>query len=188
MDSESVNNRNTTILKNICKKRFHNGNTFENNTFGLKLLIDKYINDTMNMLEIGSFAGVSSELFAMHVKKIICIDPYSPYPEIDYDSIINAENEFISMMANYDNITKLKVNSKDAVNLFHDGSFDIIYIDGAHDYDNVKFDITSWIPKIKDGGYLSGHDFSLNSVNAAIWDCGLNILEIFQDDSWICRV
>jgi len=142
----------------------------------------------MDMVEIGSFAGVSSELFAIHVRSIICIDPYSPYPEIDYDLILNAENQFLSMMNNYNNITKLKMNSKDAVNLFNDGSFDIIYIDAAHDYDNVKFDITSWMPKIKNGGYLSGHDFSLPGVNAAIRDCNLNIIETFAEDSWICRV
>ena len=36
---------------------------------GLKMLIDEYINENTVMVEIGSFSGISSELFSLHCKE-----------------------------------------------------------------------------------------------------------------------
>jgi hypothetical protein len=38
---------------------------------------------------------------------------------------------------------------------------DFVFLDAAHDYDNVKADITAWRSKVKSGGYLGGHDYQL---------------------------
>tara|TARA_B110001452_G_scaffold242539_1_gene225397 strand:+ start:47 stop:907 length:861 start_codon:yes stop_codon:yes gene_type:complete len=41
-----------------------------------------------------------------------------------------------------------------------DSSFDLVFIDAAHDYTNVHADIFAYWPKVKPGGVLAGHDFS----------------------------
>jgi predicted O-methyltransferase YrrM len=46
--------------------------------------------------------------------------------------------------------------------LFADNYFDWIYIDGNHTYEAVKADLEAWLPKIKQGGYITGHDYFLN--------------------------
>ncbi len=40
-----------------------------------------------------------------------------------------------------------------------DEYFDFIYIDGSHLYEDVKRDLNDWLPKLKDGGIIGGHDY-----------------------------
>lgn len=39
------------------------------------------------------------------------------------------------------------------------GFIDLVFIDGDHTYTQVKADIQSWLPHIKPGGILCGHDY-----------------------------
>lgn len=45
-----------------------------------------------------------------------------------------------------------------------DESLDFIYIDGNHVLDAVRLDLASWVPKVRLGGIVSGHDH-LSSPN-----------------------
>jgi hypothetical protein len=47
---------------------------------------------------------------------------------------------------------------------FKDYYFDLVYIDGCHLYESVKNDIKNFLPKIKNGGILSGHDYATKEV------------------------
>ena len=37
-------------------------------------------------------------------------------------------------------------------------ALDYVFLDAAHDYENIRADIAAWWPKIKPGGWLAGHD------------------------------
>ncbi len=43
---------------------------------------------------------------------------------------------------------------------FEDRSIDFVYIDASHNFAKVKLDVLAWLPKIKDGGVIAGHDYS----------------------------
>ena len=49
--------------------------------------------------------------------------------------------------------------SAQAASQFEDNSIDIVYLDGDHTYKGVITDIDAWLPKIKIGGFLCGHDY-----------------------------
>ena len=40
-----------------------------------------------------------------------------------------------------------------------DEYFDLVYIDADHTYESVKDDIAAWFPKVKPGGWITGHDY-----------------------------
>ncbi|MCG6157489.1 class I SAM-dependent methyltransferase [Rubinisphaera margarita] len=44
--------------------------------------------------------------------------------------------------------------------MFADHWFDVVFIDAAHDYDNVCADVRAWQRTVKPGGLLCGHDYS----------------------------
>lgn len=61
-------------------------------------------------------------------------------------------------LANYRPII-MKMFSTEAAKFIADGSLDFVYIDAAHDYENVKKDIHAWEPKVRKGGIVSGDDY-----------------------------
>jgi predicted O-methyltransferase YrrM len=63
------------------------------------------------------------------------------------------------------NAELMKMHSMDAVKLFPEESLDFIYIDAAHDFDNVMVDIIEWGKRVRVGGIISGHDYSNNFRN-----------------------
>jgi len=58
----------------------------------------------------------------------------------------------------------MRMSSEEAAQLFPkrffpDGYFDFVYIDADHTYDMVKNDIQLWLPIVKKGGLIGGHDY-----------------------------
>jgi len=59
----------------------------------------------------------------------------------------------------------LRMKSVEASLQVPDESLDFVYIDGNHKYAYVMMDIILWLPKIKPGGIISGHDYSHRHKN-----------------------
>lgn len=74
-------------------------------------------------------------------------------------------------------VTPIRKSSVQAANEFEDKSLDVVFIDGAHDYDSVMEDIAAWYPKVKTGGILSGHDVKHGPIQKAL-------LESFGEGGW----
>lgn len=65
-----------------------------------------------------------------------------------------------------------------------DGSLDLVFIDAAHDYKNVKSDILKYTPKLKPQGLLTGHDIDYPGVNQAVNEL-LNSYNVGPNHVWI---
>jgi hypothetical protein len=53
-----------------------------------------------------------------------------------------------------------------AVSAFADGYFDFVYVDGAHDYENVLHDLTAYERKVNADGALLGDDYCEHGIHA----------------------
>ena len=87
-----------------------------------------------------------------------------------------------------------ETDSQTAVFMIDDGTLDWVYLDGRHDYDGVREDIEIWLPKIKKGGIIAGHDYAHHpdikqwpgvkkAVNEFFGDC-VNTMDTGLITSW----
>lgn len=64
-----------------------------------------------------------------------------------------------SLMLPHKQLRVLRMESVKAASMFPNRYFDMVFIDANHDYEAVKIDILTWMPKIRSGGIISGHDY-----------------------------
>ena len=59
-------------------------------------------------------------------------------------------------------------DNSETINKFEDGFFDVIIVDGAHEYDAVLDDIENWWSKLKQDGIMLFDDMYMESVATAV--------------------
>ena len=88
------------------------------------------------------------------------------------------------------NITHIEDYSYNVVNQFKDESIDFIYIDANHSYESVKKDLELYLPKLKQNGWIGGHDYNKNQWPGVVKAINENIgkpQHIFKDTSWLSK-
>lgn len=83
-----------------------------------------------------------------------------------YEATKNHVQPFIDM--GFLNLIKSRSDNQETINKFHDGFFDVIIVDGAHEYEAVLDDIDNWWPKLKDDGVMIFDDMYMQSVAQAV--------------------
>lgn len=115
------------------------------------------------MIEIGSYMGESTFLFGCSgiFHEINAIDPHrgvEPF-NIDFDiTWKQVKEEFMINTRNFDSIRHWEFYSKDVVDEF-ENDIDFLYIDANHSYPSIKKDLQLYLPKVKVGGVIGGHDY-----------------------------
>jgi len=152
--------------------------------FGFYKMMVEQAPSIAHFVEVGSFKGRSSSFMAVEIinsKKQIrfdCVDTWQGSEEHqagqayqDFDVVQGTlYNAFLNNMKPVEGyFNSIRLPSVDAANRYSDQSLDLVFIDAAHDYESVSADIKAWLPKIKPGGVISGHDREhppiLQSVN-----------------------
>jgi predicted O-methyltransferase YrrM len=136
----------------------------------LVMILDELKTESPTIVEIGSWLGTgSTQILLDHVKRhggrLYCVDTWQGSPAVQ---------GHVDMLATYDvyqsfveNVRRAGgeacvepylMSSTDAASQFSDASVDLVFVDGDHKYDAVRSDIKMWLPKIKVGGIICGHD------------------------------
>jgi hypothetical protein len=166
--------------------------------FNLMDTLESLFGDISNwdIIEIGSYTGDSSKIFASRFKSVTCIDPfqndYDPNDMACYFAPFDAVyDRFIENTKDVKNIELIRDYSDNALTgVLSNKKFDFVYIDGLHTYEQVKKDIENSLPLLNSNNgkmVIGGHDYSptwqgvVNAINEKI---GFPE-HTFIDTSWI---
>jgi predicted O-methyltransferase YrrM len=110
--------------------------------------------------EIGTMVGSYARVLCENNPNLhlYCIDPWVACGHLSQRRQNRRMAEAVKNLEPY-NVTIVRKFSMQALNDFEDGSLDFVYIDGAHDFDNVCMDLIFWVPKVKNGGVIALHDY-----------------------------
>ncbi len=122
----------------------------------------KACSTTSRIVELGSAHGRSIVFLASKLLEqnkggveLYAIDQWGGgWVEAARDIFKHATKEELAM------VRFARLSSDQGSRLFEDDSLDVVFIDADHSYEAVKDDFRYWLPKVKPGGLLCGHDYS----------------------------
>lgn len=131
-------------------------------------VVEKLIRD--NNVQRGAEIGIWQGRLSYHLLQIfptlmwIAVDPWVVYSDksclnqVGMDQMYADVCEKLSIFGQ--RVCISRTTSLQAVSLVSNLFLDMVYVDADHSYQAVKQDLQAWYPKIKQGGIISGHDYS----------------------------
>lgn len=116
--------------------------------------------------EVGVAEGrYSAEILSWGVPKLYLVDIWEskPFfgdassPQEWHDKNLRVTKENVNDYL--DKVVFLKGLSVDMANQIPDESLCFVYLDACHTYEAVLADLNAYLPKLKQGGIMAGHDF-----------------------------
>lgn len=126
------------------------------------------------LLGVGVEVGVKQGLFSEHVlmqwqgRYLISIDPWCEDDAVAYVDIANVPQpqheayftETSNRLAPFGARSSIwRMTSAEGAARIENSTLDFAYIDARHDFASVTEDCALWLPKMRPGGILAGHDY-----------------------------
>lgn len=142
-------------------------------------------------VEVGTWFGDTAKMIcdAVDAKNssalLYCVDTWEGSPgdwtsamanSVGSDEIFAQFSENCKSYLELGCISPHRLSSLEAAPAMQDGSLDFVFIDANHEYEHVKADIEAWLPKVRPGGVLCGHDYSdgpLPGGDGEVWFPGV---------------
>ena len=148
----------------------------------------------MRIIEIGSYVGESTMIFADRFKEVVSVDPYINDYDLEDAACLFAPfdkvyEQFVRNTLPIPNIKSIRETSKNAFSILKDQQWDMVYIDGLHTLEGVSYDIEHYKTIIKPGGFVCGHDYGWGNVRHAIGQLLDDKVDAtFKDASWVKQI
>ncbi len=124
--------------------------------------------DGVMIAEVGSWKGFSTSVLARTVAQwngsVFAVDHWQGNEGTDNETLAQTYDIYSIFRRNmivlgvWHIVHPLVMDSQRASSIFADGILDMVFLDGDHRYEFIKNDIISWLPKLREGGILCGHD------------------------------
>lgn len=148
----------------------------------------------LNIMEIGTFVGGSASILMPNAYSLLCVDTWagSGKPGDEMQELYAKNDPFDTFLQNISQwYRKPEIHQRTTAPDFPDSlplylenriqweSFDLIFIDGGHDYGSVCRDIAIAKEWIAPGGIICGHDFTMfDGVTKAVLDFGDDVGDV----------
>lgn len=86
-------------------------------------------------------------------------DLYLRYSDLKQEDWDKKYKSVCQLMILFPKLHIVRLMSVDAVSIFPDKYFDMVFIDADHCYKAIMKDIKLWFPKVKKSGFLCGDDY-----------------------------
>lgn len=162
-------------------------------------------------VEVGVFRGVLSQyLLRKGVARLFMVDTWAPAEEQpehyretkDYCAGLTVAecgaNEALARAVAARSGGKavvLKLPSVVAAAQINDGSMDFVFLDADHSYEGVRDDIAAWLPKVRKGGWIGGHDYAndmpeydFSGVKRAVDEAFPDGVDMDDNFTWFVRI
>ena len=140
--------------------------------------------DRGTLVEVGAAAGEGTVMFAEAFKRVICVDPWAKAKYFQAWKERTKQYKTVSAWQAYSVDIARRYASEHV-------TFDVVYIDAIHDYEHVSQDIKAWLPLVRKGGYIGGHDYSkkFDGCIRAVAEAfpGKSVYQ-FADTSWLIKL
>lgn len=155
-------------------------------------------------VELGAYKGKSTSFIVTEMLnrgrdiKFITIDTFQgdsgstdkkeveAYKQV---SVLKMEEEFDKNTEHLSENFEVFVDySYEAAKYFDSNSIDCLFIDAGHSYEAVIKDIKAWLPKMKNGGIMAGHDYTAwKGVGEAVREL-LGTPDKVENDCWFVKI
>jgi hypothetical protein len=138
-------------------------------------MLQKILPKNSVIAEIGIFTGEFTQFILNNLepKKLYAVDPYTSGIGVMGSGDVNGFNmEFFDLDLLYkfvknrfitnSNLELCREYGTDFLKRIPDGHLDAIYLDGDHSFENVANELEIARYKVKEGGWIMGHDYKLN--------------------------
>jgi predicted O-methyltransferase YrrM len=158
-----IKNINNNFLKELKRDRTFTKYWFTKNIyFLLKLFKKNNLLEKKKILEIGAYEGLSS-VFILSILKnshLTIVDTFKGSSEIkDVSNFRGLKKKFIKNIKKYTKRTFVYQGSSNSFFKINMNKFDIIYIDGSHDYKSVLNDSINSFKCLRKNGLLILDDY-----------------------------
>lgn len=132
-------------------------------------MINFYLRENMVGCELGVFQGRFSDVILSTKPSILYL--VDKFDGIQCSGDENGDNMISLDLSEYKNILKNKYSLDNRIKIVEDSSenflksleddyLDFCYIDADHSYEGVRKDLELSFLKVKNGGYIMGHDYT----------------------------
>ncbi len=119
--------------------------------------------DGGRIAELGCYKGRSLCSIVAECKrrgiKVFGVDTWHYAEDAWVEFIENVEKCGVTARGLDADVVSYRMTSFAASLQFENASLDLVFIDTPHDYPTVIADLRAWLPKVKPGGIIAGHDY-----------------------------